>query len=100
MSQDLPPVNIDEKLGTLNYKADHHPHIRIKDESVCREKCPNKPCTTICPAGVYRWDEPQKKIIVSFENCIECGAARMMCPFGNIEYHWPRGGFGVIYKFG
>ena len=53
-----------------------------------------------CPATVYDWNAPQKKIIVSYENCIECGACRMLCPFDNIKCHWPRGGFGVQYKFG
>jgi ferredoxin-like protein FixX len=24
----------------------------------------------------------------------------MVCPFQNIKCHWPRGGFGVQYKFG
>ena len=42
----------------------------------------------------------KKKILVAYENCIECGAARMLCPYNNIEWHPPRGGFGVSYKFG
>jgi ferredoxin-like protein FixX len=24
----------------------------------------------------------------------------MVCPFDNIKCHWPRGGFGVQYKYG
>ena len=97
---DLPKINVDEKLGTLTYKADHHTHITIKSADVCAKKCDGKPCTTVCPAQVYRWETDQKKIIVSFENCIECGACRMLCPFDNIQCHWPRGGFGVQYKYG
>ena len=42
----------------------------------------------------------RKKLVVSYENCIECGAARMLCPYNNIEWHPPRGGFGVSYKYG
>lgn len=97
---DLPRVNIDEKLGLLNYKADHETHIAVPNASTCLEKCSGKPCTTICPAQVYNWNDEQKKILVSYENCIECGAARMLCPFDNIRYEWPRGGFGVQYKWG
>jgi len=93
------PMTLEDKLGLLTYKNDHQSHIKIFDPKVCL-KCPNKPCVTGCPAGVYVWDEPQKKLIVSYENCIECGAARMLCPFNNIEWHPPRGGFGVSYKYG
>ena len=95
------PVNIDDKLGMLTFKADHEqPHIKIDDASVCAKKCSEKPCTTVCPAKVYVWEGPQNKIIVNYENCIECGACRMLCPFDNINCHWPRGGFGVQYKMG
>jgi ferredoxin like protein len=98
-------VNIDEKLGMLTYKADHSfAHIKIKNEnpadSPCATQCKDKPCTTVCPARVYTWEESQKKIIVAYENCIECGACRMLCPYDNIACEWPRGGFGVQYKLG
>ena len=94
-------VNIDEKLGLLEYKADHsHAHIAIKADQICLMDCEEKPCTTVCPANVYVWEESLKKIIVAYENCIECGACRMLCPFDNIACHWPRGGFGVQYKLG
>lgn len=97
---DLPKANIEEKLGWLTYKNDHQSHITIPDPKVCLEKCTGKPCTTVCPATVYSWEEEMKKITVSYENCIECGACRMLCPFDNIKCHWPRGGFGVQYKYG
>lgn len=96
----LPKVNIDEKLGYLTYKADHQTHITIPETKVCLEKCQDRPCVTGCPAQVYNWDQNQEKVVVSFENCIECGACRMICPFNNIQCHWPRGGFGVQYKYG
>ena len=99
--ENLPKANVDEKLGMLTYKADHQQsHISLKSGEPCLEKCDSKPCTTACPAQVYRWEEAQKKILVSYENCIECGACRMVCPFDNIVCHWPRGGFGVQYKYG
>ena len=97
---DLPKANVEEKLGTLTYKNDHQSHITIADQTVCADKCADKPCTTVCPATVYTWEAEQKKTVVSYENCIECGACRMLCPFDNIKCEWPRGGFGVQYKFG
>jgi len=96
----LPEVNVKEKLGSLTYKADSRTHITVPDSSICVEKCRDKPCLTACPAQVYTWNGDEKKVIVSFEDCIECGACRMVCPFDNIKCTWPRGGFGVQYKFG
>jgi ferredoxin like protein len=97
---ELPKANVEEKLGLLTYKNDHQSHISIASPKPCAEECTGKPCTTVCPAQVYNWEAEQKKIIVSYENCIECGACRMLCPFDNIKCQWPRGGFGVQYKFG
>lgn len=34
------------------------------------------------------------------ERCVECGACRIVCPYGNIDWHYPRGGFGIVYRFG
>lgn len=99
MVDEQKPMTLEDKLGLLTYKNDHQTHIKILDDKVCLG-CKDKPCTTGCPAAVYVWDDAQKKLIVSYENCIECGAARMLCPYNNIEWHPPRGGFGVSYKYG
>ena len=92
--------SVEEKLGTLTFKNDHQSHIAIPDPSICLTKCKDRPCTNVCPAKVYDWDASQKKIVIGYENCIECGAARMICPFQNIKWEPPRGGFGVSYKYG
>jgi len=47
-------LTLEDKLGLLTYKNDQQSHIKILDAEVCL-KCPNKPCTTGCPAGVYTW---------------------------------------------
>jgi ferredoxin like protein len=49
---------------------------------------------------VYEWNEEQQKNLVSFGNCIECGACSIGCPFDNIACHSPRGGFGAQYRLG
>ncbi len=91
--------SVEEKLGLLTYKNDHQSHIAISKTEICL-KCKDKPCVSVCPAKVYDWDEAKKKIVIGYENCIECGAARMICPFQNIKWEPPRGGFGVSYKYG
>ena len=101
----LPPgaTSVETKLGLLEYKKSPETHITIAKsgpDSPCVTQCHDKPCTTVCPAKVYEWEADHKKIIVNYENCIECGACRMLCPFDNIKCDWPRGGFGVQYKWG
>ncbi|MGH7904311.1 MAG: ferredoxin family protein [Candidatus Dormibacteraceae bacterium] len=90
-----------DKLFTVRYKEDEgHPHIEIADQAVCSERCEGKYCNYFCPAGVYQWDAEQKRNLVSFGNCLECGACSIGCPFDNIVCRTPRGGFGAQFKFG
>jgi ferredoxin like protein len=49
--------------------------------------------------NVYRLDG-DGKIAVGYQACVECGSCRVGCPFLNIGWALPRGGFGVAYKFG
>lgn len=96
-------VPVETKLGTLEWKKSPEPSVVIKDsspESPCVAKCQDKPCTKVCPAKVYEWEPAHNKIIANYENCIECGACRMLCPFDNIQCEWPGGGMGVKYKYG
>lgn len=92
-------MKIEDKLFKVKFKADTHEfcHLKIKDQSVC-VKCESKPCTAFCPAAVYKWEGG--KIVIGFENCLECGSCRIACPYFNIEWKPPRGGFGVQFKKG
>ena len=92
------PVNIDDKLGTLKYKPGEASHL-IPNPSDC-SKCQTKPCTNFCPAHVYDWDEDQKKLLVGFENCLECGACRIGCTYQSIGWTYPTAGCGVTFKCG
>ncbi len=103
MSDGHKKETVEAKLGTLDWKKHGKTHITLKDvseSSPCVTKCPDKPCVTVCPAKVYEWEAAHKKVIVNYENCIECGACRMLCPFNNIRCEWPGGGMGVKYKYG
>jgi ferredoxin like protein len=92
-------LTLEDKLYLVKFKPDEKTHLVIKDLNICIEKC-GRPCTSFCPAGVYKWDEPNRNMIVSYEECFECGSCRISCPFGNIEWRYPRGGFGVQYRYG
>jgi ferredoxin like protein len=80
-------MKLEDKLFLDRFKPDEQAHISIVS-----------PCTIVCPAEVYHWDG--EKTVVSYENCIECGACRLICPYNNIACTMPRGGFGVQYKYG
>ena len=90
-------VSIEERLFTIRYRCDDETHLRIKDQSVC-QTCGNKPCVTFCPAAVYTYRDG--KMHAAYENCVECGTCRIACSHQNIEWRYPKGGFGIAYKFG
>ncbi len=88
-------VNIDDKLYLNSYIVDTESHLKIIDQSVC-EKCEDKPCLIICPAKVY--EEKDNHTHISYEGCLECGACRIACVKGNIDWRYPKGGFGVQFR--
>lgn len=92
-------LTLEDKLYLVKFKPDEKSHLVIKDMKTCVEKC-GKDCTKFCPAGVYKWDEGNKYVIVNYEECFECGSCRISCPFGNIDWSYPRGGFGVQFRYG
>jgi ferredoxin like protein len=91
-------MNIADKLFRVRFNADpDNSHITI-DKEACR-RCDNKVCLHVCPAEVYTMDE-EGEIIASYQGCLECGTCRLACKGGGIEWIYPRGGFGVCFRFG
>ncbi len=92
-------MKLEDKLFLDRYVVDEdHSHLKIKDSENC-VKCEKKQCTYACPSDVYVWDG--KLINIAHADCLECGTCRIVCSeFDNIEWSYPRGGFGVSYKFG
>lgn len=88
-------VNIDDKLYLNTYNVDTFPHLAIKDQKIC-ETCKEKTCTFICPARVYEFKDGH--IAVGYEGCLECGACRIACSHDNIDWNFPRGGFGIQFR--
>jgi ferredoxin like protein len=96
-----PTLTLEQKLYLLTYRHDRHSHITIRTPDICQTTCGprwGRPCTTFCPAGVYAWDG--EKITASYENCVECTSCLTGCPYHNIDWRLPRGGFGVLYRTG
>jgi len=90
--------NIDDKLSKVKYKPSQKCHLN-PDFEKCKI-CKDKPCTYVCPANVYSWDEENQNLLVGYENCLECGACRITCEKCCIDWKYPEGGLGVTFKKG
>ena len=88
--------SIEEKLAVIKYNCSEVSHL-IVDQEICKN-CKEKTCTYICPANVYSVDENTGEILVSYENCLECGACRIACPKKKIDWSYPPSGCGVVLK--
>jgi ferredoxin like protein len=86
-----------EKLLKTRYVVDPHSAHILVERSLCAN-CKESPCIYVCPAGCYHKEED--KLLFSYQSCMECGSCRIVCPSGAVNWNYPRGGFGVSYRFG
>jgi ferredoxin like protein len=95
---DLFSMTLEDKLYRTRYEPDSdHPHITVKEE-ICRS-CVGKPCVLLCPAHVYkRKPDERELVLVSHDNCLECGTCVQVCPTDSLEWRFPDGGMGVKYR--
>jgi len=91
---------IEKKLSLNRYRVDAgRPHIKIKDAEVCATRCAAQQCVVCCPAGC--WGSEARQVSLITDGCVESGACRIVCDeFPNVDWNYPRGGFGILYKFG
>lgn len=89
-------MNIDDKLALNLFHVDKDAHIKV-DQEICR-KCPHKLCTYGCPAENYKL-EGDNNVVFSWEGCLECGTCRIICDQGALDWDYPRGGYGISYRF-
>ena len=92
-------MRIDEKLAVDAFKADREGHIRI-DHEVCRKRCTARYCLSMCPGHLYSYNEETDEIVVEYAGCLECGTCKVACIEGAIEWVYPKGEFGVQYRYG
>lgn len=90
-------MKVEEKLLRNFYRIDQTSHIEVNKDA-CRN-CDLKPCTKLCPAGLYSLNE-KGEVTVEYSGCLECGTCSIICPKGAIRWNYPRGGYGVQYRFG
>jgi len=91
-------MDLTQLLARNKFVVDDEQHHIIFHKELC-DTCLNKSCLYACPAGLYTLKNGE----ISFDDagCLECGTCRIVCPCpGAIEWHYPRGTFGIIYRYG
>ncbi len=86
----------DEIFELVSYNIDREGHIRINRETC--SGCTHRACTFVCPARCYEWSAERGRIELAYEGCLECGTCLLICDRGALEWHYPRGGFGVRFR--
>jgi ferredoxin like protein len=87
-------MTLEDKLGLLQYRIDKIAHI-IVDTEKC-SKCEFRPCIAGCPAGCFKLED--ERLHFQYEDCIECGTCKIVCPYGAVDWNYPRGTFGVAFR--
>jgi ferredoxin like protein len=101
MSEHVNPadVRVEDKLYQNRYLVDAgRPHIRIVNPAGTSPAL--QALASICPAGCYAKAD-DGTVELTPDGCMECGTCRILCEgTGDIEWNYPRGGYGVLFKFG
>ena len=97
--QELGSQRVEEKLYQNRYLVDTgRPHISIAPHDVPSPVLLS--LTKLCPAGCYGLNS-KGQVEVTPDGCLECGTCRVLAePAGEITWSYPRGGYGVLFKFG
>ncbi|WP_049766753.1 ferredoxin family protein [Rhodospirillum centenum] len=95
----VPPVKVEEKLYQNRYMVDEgRPHVRIQPHDTASPTL--RTLVDVCPAGCYSATDDGRVEIIP-DGCMECGTCRILCEAsGEIEWNYPRGGYGILFKFG
>lgn len=92
-------ARVEEKLFQNRYLVDAgKPHIVVRPHD--KPSANLLAMTRVCPAGCYS-EMANGQVEITPDGCLECGTCRILCePSGEIIWNYPRGGFGVLFKFG
>jgi len=94
-----PSLRIEDKLYQNRYLVDAgRAHIKVREHTV--PSVPLLALLTACPARCYELSD-KGQVEITVDGCVECGTCRVIAePSGDIEWSYPRGGYGVLFKFG
>lgn len=89
-------MTVEEKLFVVKLYPSAEKHISVNPD-VCL-MCKGKECTKFCPGNVFAWSTIDEELIIGYENCLECGACKIGCPYEVIEFNYPKAPFGTHYS--
>ncbi|MGD0447034.1 MAG: 4Fe-4S dicluster domain-containing protein [Candidatus Dormibacteria bacterium] len=91
-------TTIPQRLAADSFHIDEdESHITI-DQELCRSTGTAKALIAVCAAGVYQ--ERDGQLVADYAGCLECGSCFAVAAPGAIQWHYPRGGYGVNYREG
>ncbi len=92
-------VNIDAKLGVDKFSVDEDSaHIRARLDHP--DPAELERLVKLCPAGLYKFDK-NGSFRFDYLGCLECGTCRVLSLGKAVEsWSYPRGTFGIDYRFG
>ncbi|ABD05697.1 ferredoxin like protein, fixX [Rhodopseudomonas palustris HaA2] len=93
------PIRVEDKLFQNRYLVDvGNAHIRVKPHT--KPSAELLALLKVCPAHCYELNT-NGQVEVTPDGCVECGTCRVIAEGnGDIEWDYPRGGYGVLFKFG
>ncbi|MHA1298037.1 MAG: indolepyruvate ferredoxin oxidoreductase subunit alpha [Candidatus Helarchaeota archaeon] len=58
-------------------------------------------CIVVCPVNLWVMEKGKAKIRDLYkELCLECGSCWQVCDYNAVNFRYPRGGTGVVFKRG
>lgn len=91
-------MNVEEKIALNAIKNDRESHIVI-DQTLCAT-CPVRVCIAVCPGHLYSLNEETGEMVAEYAGCLECGTCKIACPKAAITWCYPKGEYGVQYRYG
>jgi ferredoxin like protein len=89
-------VVTDELFELVSYRIHPEPHIRLNPDNC--SGCAHRACTYSCPARCYTYSEGRERVDFAYEACLECGTCLLVCERDALDWHYPRGGYGVRFR--
>ena len=95
-SLSLEELSVEQRLNLNSFATDKESHITV-NHKLCKER-DAQILLRICPAACFTMKAGE--LVFSRLGCLECGACRAATSPGAIEWNFPKGGFGIQYRYG
>lgn len=93
----MKPMSIESLLAVNKYEVNKEAHIHINKQRC--SQCLQKPCTYVCPAGLYKYENGEMNF--DYAGCLECGTCRVVCNDKTaMKWQYPRSDSGIFYRYG